>query len=83
MNYTHKYLGSMNQMQDSFGRLMNCNNCNVSWVGCWDNHECIYCGYSGIYEENHPLNPKGISSRPPSLPLALSSVRENTKNKIL
>lgn len=39
-----RYLGNFSAVDPAYSRLMSCYECNVEWVGCWDNFECPECG---------------------------------------
>jgi hypothetical protein len=39
-----KYLGNFSATDPVYSKHMECNDCNVSWTGCWDNFECPECG---------------------------------------
>jgi len=41
---TYKHLGDFSAVDPVYSRLMCCHNCEVEWVGCWDNFQCPKCG---------------------------------------
>lgn len=47
----YEYLGDFSATPPWFSVLMRCDNCRVSWNGCWDNFECPLCG-SGVLPWN-------------------------------
>jgi hypothetical protein len=40
----YKYLGNFAACEQWAARMMFCDDCGVSWTGCWDNFECPKCG---------------------------------------
>lgn len=41
---TTRHLGNFSAVEPAYSRLMYCYDCNVDWVGCWDNFQCPECG---------------------------------------
>ncbi len=41
---TYKYLGDFSATPPEHSRAMSCDDCMVSWTGCWDNFQCPKCG---------------------------------------
>jgi hypothetical protein len=39
-----KYLGNFAACEPWAAQGMSCDNCMVSWTGCWDNFQCPKCG---------------------------------------
>ena len=39
-----RHLGNFSAVEPVHSRLMFCSECNVDWVGCWDNFMCPECG---------------------------------------
>ncbi len=39
-----KYLGNFAACEPWAAVGMQCDACNVSWTGCWDNFQCPKCG---------------------------------------
>lgn len=39
-----KHLGNYSAVDPAYSRHMECEKCNVSWTGCWDNFQCPQCG---------------------------------------
>lgn len=37
-------LGDFSATDPAYSRRMNCYDCKVTWVGCWDNFQCPICG---------------------------------------
>lgn len=40
----YKYLGDFSATPPWYSVSMSCDDCRVSWSGCWDNFECPKCG---------------------------------------
>lgn len=40
----YEYLGDFSATPPWFSVSMQCDNCKVSWTGCWDNYQCPRCG---------------------------------------
>lgn len=40
----YKYLGDLSATPPWHTRHMECDKCEVSWGGCWDNFQCPKCG---------------------------------------
>ena len=40
----YKYLGDFSATPPWHSRSMQCDICEVSWTGCWDNFQCPKCG---------------------------------------
>lgn len=40
----YKYLGNFSAAPPWHSVSMSCDECRVSWTGCWDNFECPKCG---------------------------------------
>ena len=43
-----KHLGDFSATEPVHSRFMQCLNCRVSWVGCYDNFTCPICGEGEI-----------------------------------
>ena len=41
---SYKYLGDFSATPPQYSRSMSCDDCMVSWTGCWDNFMCPKCG---------------------------------------
>jgi hypothetical protein len=39
-----RHLGNFSAVEPVYSRLMFCGECNVDWIGCWDNFMCPECG---------------------------------------
>jgi hypothetical protein len=39
-----KYLGNFAACEQWAAVGMQCDDCSVSWIGCWDNFQCPQCG---------------------------------------
>ena len=39
-----KYLGNFAACEQWAAVSMQCDDCDVSWTGCWDNFQCPKCG---------------------------------------
>jgi hypothetical protein len=39
----YTYLGDFAACEPWAARLMQCDKCMVTWVGCWDNFQCPKC----------------------------------------
>lgn len=39
-----KYLGNFSAVEPAYSRSMFCYDCEVTWIGCWDNFQCPICG---------------------------------------
>jgi len=40
----YKFLGNFSAVDPVYSRQMCCHDCEVEWVGCWDNFMCPICG---------------------------------------
>ena len=40
----YEYLGNFSATPVGYDQFMTCDDCKVSWTGCWDNFECPKCG---------------------------------------
>jgi hypothetical protein len=40
----YPYLGNFAACEPWAARGMSCDECKVSWTGCWDNFQCPQCG---------------------------------------
>ena len=40
----YKYLGYFAACEPWAAQGMSCDDCKVSWTGCWDNFQCPQCG---------------------------------------
>lgn len=40
----YKYLGNFAACEPWAAQGMSCDDCMVSWTGCWDNFQCPKCG---------------------------------------
>lgn len=40
----YRYLGNYSAVDPAYSRGMSCDDCRVSWTGCWDNFQCPLCG---------------------------------------
>lgn len=40
----YKNLGNFSAVDPWWSVHMTCDDCKVSWTGCWDNFECPQCG---------------------------------------
>lgn len=45
-NYSpsYRYLGNFAACEPWAAQAMSCDDCQVSWTGCWDNFQCPRCG---------------------------------------
>lgn len=43
MGTSYKYLGDFSATPPWHSRDMSCDDCKVSWTGCWDNFQCPVC----------------------------------------
>ena len=41
---SYRYLGNYSAVDPAYSRGMSCDDCRVSWTGCWDNFQCPICG---------------------------------------
>lgn len=39
-----QYLGDFSATPPEHSRHMSCYECEVEWIGCWDNFQCPQCG---------------------------------------
>lgn len=53
-----RHLGNFSAVDPAYSRLMYCYECNVSWVGCWDNFMCPECGKGELPSNNIDFNLK-------------------------
>jgi hypothetical protein len=44
MDVGYRYLGNYSAVDPAYSRSMSCDDCKVSWTGCWDNFQCPLCG---------------------------------------
>lgn len=44
------YLGNFSAVDPVYSRAMRCDDCQVSWTGCWDNFQCPKCGKGELPE---------------------------------
>jgi hypothetical protein len=44
----YNYLGDFSATPPWHSRSMSCDNCRVSWTGCWDNFQCPNCGMGDL-----------------------------------
>jgi len=44
----YKYLGNFSAVDPAYSRHMTCDDCKVSWTGCWDNFQCPKCGHGEL-----------------------------------
>ena len=42
--FGYKYLGNFSATPPWHDVAMSCDDCKVSWTGCWDNFQCPKCG---------------------------------------
>jgi hypothetical protein len=40
----YEYVGNYSATDPAYSRGMQCDKCEVSWTGCWDNFQCPRCG---------------------------------------
>ena len=40
----YAYLGDFSATPPWYSIAMSCDDCKVSWTGCWDNYQCPKCG---------------------------------------
>ena len=40
----YTYVGNFSAVDPAYSRAMACDECEVSWTGCWDNFQCPKCG---------------------------------------
>lgn len=50
MTEPYKYLGDFSATPPWHSRSMSCDDCRVSWTGCWDNFQCPKCGKGDLPE---------------------------------
>ncbi len=51
MSEDYKYLGNFNAATPEAGVYLTCDQCSVSWIGCWDNNCCPQCGDHEAWEK--------------------------------
>lgn len=53
----YKYLGNFAACEQWAARGMSCDDCMVSWTGCWDNFQCPQCGKGELpsYDDNFEI----------------------------
>lgn len=44
MRNQYKHMGDLSAVDPPYRRWMCCDDCMLSWYGCWDNFECPKCG---------------------------------------
>lgn len=59
----YKYLGNFAACEPWAAQGMSCDDCMVSWTGCWDNFQCPKCGNGEL-----PWKPAQIDDEPFALP---------------
>jgi hypothetical protein len=45
---SYEYLGDFSAAPPWLSRSMSCDDCRVSWTGCWDNFQCPKCGMGDL-----------------------------------
>ncbi len=45
---SYEYLGDFSSTPPWHSRAMSCDDCRVSWTGCWDNFQCPKCGMGDL-----------------------------------
>ena len=40
----YQFLGNLSAVDPAYSRSMECHDCEVRWIGCWDNFQCPKCG---------------------------------------
>jgi hypothetical protein len=45
---SYEYLGDFSATPPWHSRSMACDDCRVSWTGCWDNYQCPKCGMGDL-----------------------------------
>jgi hypothetical protein len=45
---SYEYLGDFSATPPWHSRAMSCDDCRVSWTGCWDNFQCPKCGMGDL-----------------------------------
>lgn len=48
VNPDYEYLGDYSSTPPWHSRAMSCDECRVSWTGCWDNFQCPKCGMGDL-----------------------------------
>ena len=48
----YKYLGNFSATEPWHDVPMQCDDCEVSWTGCWDNFQCPQCGNGELPNNN-------------------------------
>jgi hypothetical protein len=60
----YKYLGNFAACEPWAAQGMSCDDCSVSWTGCWDNFQCPKCGNGELPNCNFPeLKPDLTASK--------------------
>lgn len=63
MNYEHLDQGRRHSTPIEHSKRLHCERCNVSWIGCWDESDCEFCGRNCLTGVDHLENKDGLTSR--------------------